>query len=183
MARIRSVKPQFWTSEQITDCSPNARLLFIGLWNFCDDYGVHPASPARLKMEVFPSDPFSKDDIRALVEELLEVELLREYEVSGARYWIVTGWEKHQKPDMKTGQYPMPDGKIGKRVRRTNTDNSPNGGRTNGEHSQEEKVLSHGDPAFPSQVGDVSTESVHGAAAAQKMGNSYALAKGGDDEF
>ena len=48
MARIRSIKPQFWTSEQIADCSSNARLLFIGLWNFCDDCGVHPASPARL---------------------------------------------------------------------------------------------------------------------------------------
>jgi len=67
MARIRSIKPQFWTSEQIADCSPNARLLFIGLWNFCDDYGVHPASPARLKMEVFPNDAFSKPDIRAMV--------------------------------------------------------------------------------------------------------------------
>ena len=42
MARIRTIKPEFWTSEQVVDCSPTARLLFIGLWNFCDDGGVHP---------------------------------------------------------------------------------------------------------------------------------------------
>ena len=88
MARIRSIKPQFWTSEQIADCSPNARLLFIGLWNFCDDYGVHPASPARLKMEAFPNDAFSKPDIRAMVDELLDAQLLTEYEVSGKLYPI-----------------------------------------------------------------------------------------------
>ena len=54
MSRIRTVKPEFWTSEQIIACSPIARLLFIGLWNFCDDNGVHPASYIRLKAEVFP---------------------------------------------------------------------------------------------------------------------------------
>lgn len=31
MARIRSIKPEFWVSEQIGECSTNARLTFIGL--------------------------------------------------------------------------------------------------------------------------------------------------------
>jgi len=47
MARIRTIKPEFWVSEQVGECSPNARLLFIGMWNFCDDRGVHPAKPNR----------------------------------------------------------------------------------------------------------------------------------------
>ena len=92
MARIRSIKPEFWTSEQIAECSPNVRLLFIGMWNFCDDYGVHPASEMRLKMEVFPSDSFSKDDIRRMIDELLANGLLAEYEVDGnpvlVGYWM-----------------------------------------------------------------------------------------------
>ena len=33
----------------------DARLLFIGLWTFCDDRGVHPASAKRIKMEIFPA--------------------------------------------------------------------------------------------------------------------------------
>ena len=71
MARIRSIKPQFWTSEQIAECSPNARLAFIGMWCFCDDYGIHPASPARLKMEVFPADGIGREEVAGLVDELL----------------------------------------------------------------------------------------------------------------
>ena len=29
MARIRSVKPEYWTSEQVMECSPTARLLLL----------------------------------------------------------------------------------------------------------------------------------------------------------
>lgn len=126
MARIRSVKPEFWTSEQIAECSPNARLMFIGMWNFCDDYGVHPASCARLKMEVFPADSISSADVRRMIAELLANGLLVEYEIDGTQYWHVTGFDKHQKPDTKTGKYPLPDGAIGGKIRRKSTDNSPN---------------------------------------------------------
>ena len=99
MARIRSIKPEFWTSEQIAECSPNARLMFVGMWNFSDDYGVSPASCHRLKTQIFPSDPFTKDQIQSWVTELIEQKLIVEYEVSGEKYWWVTGWDKHQKPD------------------------------------------------------------------------------------
>ena len=91
MARIGSIKPQFWTSEQIADCSPNARLLFIGMWNFCDDGGNHPASPKTLKAEVFPTDNFGAETIADLIGELILNGLLIEYEVDGKRYWHVTG--------------------------------------------------------------------------------------------
>ena len=56
MPRNRMIKSEFWTSEQIIFCSPLARLLFIGLWNFADDNGVHPASYIKIKAEVFPGD-------------------------------------------------------------------------------------------------------------------------------
>ena len=139
MARIRSIKPEFWTSEQIAECSPNARLLFIGMWSFCDDYGVHPASYARLKMEVFPADAISTDDVRRMVAELTANGLLKDYEVDGTRYWYVTGWDKHQKPDTKTGKYPRPDGSVGQKIRRTYGDHSPNGTRQHADHSPPEK--------------------------------------------
>lgn len=126
MARIRSVKPEFWTSEQIAECSPTARLAFIGMWNFCDDYGVHPASCARLKMEVFPADAISSADVRRMIDELLANGLLQEYKIAGTLYWLVTGFDKHQKPDTKTGKYPLPDGSIGGKIRRKSADNSPN---------------------------------------------------------
>lgn len=109
MARIRTIKPEFWTSEQIVECSPNSRLLFIGLWNFCDDGGVHPASPARAKMQIFPGDPFSKDDVQAMIDELIDAKLIQEYEIDGKAYWRVSGW-KHQRIDQPTYRFPQPDG-------------------------------------------------------------------------
>lgn len=180
MARIRSIKPQFWTSEQIADCSPNARLLFIGLWNFCDDYGVHPASVGRLKMEVFPSDSFSKHEIRAMIDELLESGLIKEYEVDGHCYWLVTGWKAHQKPDTKTGLYPMPDGNVGLKIRRTNAENSPYGNRTKADHSStdKEKDKEKEPQPIPSQArGGHSNLCTPSGGAAQNLSN------GGDDEF
>ena len=119
MARIRSIKPEFFTSEQIAECSPNVRLMFIGMWCFCDDYGVMPASVMRLKMSVFPSDGFSKSEIRVMVDQLISVGLIQEYVVDGEFFWCVTGWNKHQKPDCKTGLYPLPNGEKGEKIRRT----------------------------------------------------------------
>lgn len=117
MARIRTIKPEFWTSEQITECSPNARLLFIGLWTFADDNGVHPASVKRLKMEVFPSDDFTQADIADLVDELTAAGLLKPYTVDGEGFWQVTGWH-HQKIDQPTFKHPLPDGSLPRNVRR-----------------------------------------------------------------
>lgn len=108
MARIRTIKPEFWTSEQIAECSPIARLLFVGIWNFCDDHGLHPASVKRLKMEVFPSDSITDDDIEAMVRELQAARLLHAYEVDRKGYWQVTGWEKHQKIEKPTYRHPLP---------------------------------------------------------------------------
>lgn len=107
MARIRTIKPEFWVSEQVVDCSPSARLLFVGMWNFCDDYGAHPASARTLKMEVFPGDDITTAAVKELVDELLKVGLLEEYQAEGKRFWLVTGWH-HQKVDKPTQKYPFP---------------------------------------------------------------------------
>lgn len=111
MARIRSVKPEFWTSEQVMELSRDARLLFVGMWNFCDDAGIHPASPKRLKAEVFPADDLTSSDIRRLVDELVSIGLVEEYEVDGEAFWIVTGWH-HQKIEKPTFIHPRPDGSL-----------------------------------------------------------------------
>lgn len=112
MARNRMVKADFWVSEQIVSCSRDARLLFIGLWCFCDDAGVHPASLKRLKMEVFPGDNCSENDIKDWLGELLQHGLIREYAVQENLYWIVTGWRNHQKIDKPTYRFPVPQSEL-----------------------------------------------------------------------
>jgi uncharacterized phage protein (TIGR02220 family) len=108
MARIRTIKPEFWTSEQVVECSPTARLLFIGIWSFCDDNGVHPDSIKRLKMEVFPSDAISDVAIKEMISELLKAGLIEHYVVGELGFWRVTGWAKHQKIEKPTYRHPLP---------------------------------------------------------------------------
>lgn len=114
MSRIRTIKPEFWVSEQVLACSLNSRLLFIGLWNFCDDHGVHPASHVRLKAEVFPADNFNIAEIKNWINELIKNNLVREYAIDNNSYWIVTGWKKHQRIDKPTFRYPLPQSTLQK---------------------------------------------------------------------
>lgn len=141
MARIRSIKPDFFTSEQVAECSPSARLLFVGMWCFCDDNGVHPASPARLKMEVFPGDDFTKADIAAMVQELVKHGLVGEYEVNGDRFWLVTGW-KHQKIDKPSYKYPLPIADASSNPLRAIDDSSPPEGKGEEGKGEEEEQSS-----------------------------------------
>ena len=109
MARLRSLKPEFWTSEQIMNLAPAARLTFIGLWTHCDDGGNHPASARTLKAEVFPSDDISTADVQGMVDALIGEGLVREYTADWKRYWHVTGWAKHQRIDKPTFKHPKPE--------------------------------------------------------------------------
>lgn len=108
MARIRSIKPEFWTSEQILKCSASARLLFIGLWNFCDDFGRHPFSARQVKAEVFPSDSLSEKTVMKLLQELSSNGLISIYRAGNKDYFYVTGWH-HQRIDKpQPAKYPDP---------------------------------------------------------------------------
>lgn len=107
MARIRTIKPEFWTDEAVVECSPTARLLFIGLWNFADDNGAHQYSPKTIKMEIFPGDDFTIKQIEKWLDELKSTELIRTYHVEDKQYLLITGWhnQKIEKPNPK---HPIP---------------------------------------------------------------------------
>lgn len=108
MARIRSIKPEFWTSEQVMECSLNARLMFIGMWNFADDCGRLPFSPKSIKAQLFPSDDLSLDTIRGMIQELSTNGLLLTYAIDGKEYLEITGWS-HQRIDKpQKPKYPAP---------------------------------------------------------------------------
>lgn len=113
MARIRTIKPEFWTSEQVVECSVESRLLFIGLWNFADDGGVLPCSEKSLKMKIFPGDSYNANDIRRMLAELSDNSLIALYEVENVSYIKVCGWV-HQKIDKPSFKFPQPCGEIPK---------------------------------------------------------------------
>jgi hypothetical protein len=68
MARIRTIKPDFFTSEDIMALSPLARLLYIGTWLEADREGRLAWKPATLKVRYLPSDAC---DVMALADELV----------------------------------------------------------------------------------------------------------------
>lgn len=98
MARIRTIKPEFWTSAQVMECSPLSRLMFIGMWNFADDAGRLTYSEKTIKAQVFPSDDIPSENIRGMFVELSSNGLLLIYEFSGQKYIQITGWH-HQRID------------------------------------------------------------------------------------
>jgi len=54
MARIRTIKPDFWRDESLAMVSPEACLLAIGLLNHCDDEGYFNANPKLVESDIFP---------------------------------------------------------------------------------------------------------------------------------
>lgn len=93
MARIRTIKPDFWTDEKIVELSFEARLFFIGSWNFADDNGNLQRSAKKLKMQIFPADAI---DCEPLIQSLMAHGLLSEYEVNGEKYLHIKGFTAHQ---------------------------------------------------------------------------------------
>lgn len=100
MARIRTVKPEFWTDEKIVQLPYEARLLFIGIWNFADDHGYLWDEPERIRMQVLPNDDV---DISGLLDLLCAADLLEVYESGDEkRIFRVTHFNDHQKVDHPT---------------------------------------------------------------------------------
>ena len=111
MARIRTIKPEFWSSEQVMSCSISARLLFVGMLNFADDNGVIRGSYIYLKAKIFPADDFNPLVIDEWMCELVNNNLVHKYTVSPKEvYFYITGFSKHQRIDKPTpSSLPMPE--------------------------------------------------------------------------
>ncbi|QDG65827.1 hypothetical protein NIBR502772_06000 [Pseudarthrobacter sp. NIBRBAC000502772] len=98
MARIRTIKPDFWTDGNMVKLSPFARLLYIGMWNFtlCD-HGHVADDAMKLKLQILPMDNV---DIDALLAEIMnQGRVVRVEDGDGRTYLLVKRFEDHQKID------------------------------------------------------------------------------------
>ena len=111
MARIRTIKPEFWQSESLAQCSPHARLLAIALLQLCDKNGVFLNVPMQVHAHAFPWE--SEVNIQALLGELEGVGYVNLYRVDGKRYGFIPGFCTHQriqgKEAQSAGHYPLPN--------------------------------------------------------------------------
>jgi hypothetical protein len=98
MARIRSIKPGFFTNDQLAEVDPLGRILFAGLWCHADRAGRLEDRPRKIKAEVLPYDDC---DVDGLLSTLAASGFIVRYEVAGVRLIQVVNFEKHQTPNIK----------------------------------------------------------------------------------
>lgn len=144
MARIRTIKPTFFTSLTVAGLTPEQRLTFIGLWTHVDDEGRCIDDPRLVKAALWPLDDRTATDIDGDLWALTEASLIVRYTLSERSYLAVRNWAEHQRISRPSGSsLPDPDdGEIRPVPPRPTCGNvdsvSPHGGFTEGS-AQERK--------------------------------------------
>ena len=92
--RIRTIKPDFFKHDKISDLAPLTRLLFISLWCMADRRGRLEDRPKRIKVECLPYD---ECDVDALLWELHNAGFIDRYEVGELQLIEISSFEKHQR--------------------------------------------------------------------------------------
>lgn len=111
MPRIRTIKPELWSSPLIGELEFDTRLLFIALWNWADDYGRGTANPRELAGFAFPHDDnVDSADIRRMLGGIHRVFGVEFYTSGGRPYYAIPTWERHQKIDKRAKErHPAPE--------------------------------------------------------------------------
>lgn len=112
--RIRSIKPEFWRSPDVSNLSIEDRLLYIGLWSYVDDNGVGQDRESVICADLF-ADDLSRDPRETLARitrglaSLADNGRIVRYTVENRDYLYVTNWDKHQRIDRPNKpRYPLP---------------------------------------------------------------------------
>lgn len=109
MARIRSIKPSFFQSDDVSVLPMRARLTWIGLWTHCDDQGRAKDNLRLIKAAIWPLDDVTLKDIEEDLETLAAEGRIVRYGFNGGRYLAVTNWSDHQHPQKATkSRLPAP---------------------------------------------------------------------------
>lgn len=108
MARIRTIKPEFWEDEKLAKLPVYARLLFIGTWNFADDNGVLLANPVLMKSHIFPYEDIGISTISEWIDILVENGMLIRTTYNGKDYLVIRKFLIHQKINRKSIRINLP---------------------------------------------------------------------------
>lgn len=95
MARIRSIKPGFFTNEDLAALTYAHRLCFAGLWTIADREGRLEDRPKRIKAALFPYDDV---DVDALLNGLAGSGFVTRYVADGVAYLEIPTFSQHQRP-------------------------------------------------------------------------------------
>jgi hypothetical protein len=115
MARIRSIKPEFFTSKTMANLPWRTRLTFVGLWTHCDDAGRCVDDATLIRAALFVRDDDVTDaDVESDLHELEMAGLITRY--SGhyrgkdRPLLAIDSWSEHQQISRPTkSRIPAPD--------------------------------------------------------------------------
>lgn len=116
MARIRSIKPEFFEDENLAKLPPHDRLLFIGIWLLADKNGILEDRPTWIKAKVFPYENGDTVDVSRMLPRLVSGRYLIRYTAEGRNLIAVRNFTKHQritgKEGLSEGRYPLPSNDL-----------------------------------------------------------------------
>jgi hypothetical protein len=119
MARMRTLKPEFFRDKKIRQLTPTAALVYQAIWCMADDGGVAPADPERIYGEMFIGwTHVTLADITVALSELSGSTRIALYRVGDDVFAEIPKFTEHQKPSHPS-KYRYPRG--GERV----TENTP----------------------------------------------------------
>lgn len=108
MARIRTIKPEFWSDGDLAELPRDTRLFYIALWNFVDDNGVIEYKPKTIKALTFPHD--HDLSIEIMINQLISCDKLTKYNYEKQIYICCNKLNKHQKIDRpRKSMLPKPE--------------------------------------------------------------------------
>lgn len=105
MARMRSLRPDYFLREDMADVSLEAHFLLAGLAVLADRDGRLLDRPRTIKAQVFP---FREVDIDAALAELCRARAVVRYGADGKRVIALLTWEDDQTPHPKETSLGLP---------------------------------------------------------------------------
>jgi hypothetical protein len=110
MARIRSVKPEFFRHEGLFEAEKATgfplRVAFAGLWTAADREGRFRWSPRALKLDCLPYDDV---DFSRVLDALVTRGFIVRYRVDGNDYGLVPTFTKHQVINNRESPSSLPE--------------------------------------------------------------------------
>lgn len=113
MARMRSLKPEFWADEELAcHLTRDERLMYLGLWNLADEHSRLRGDPRYIKGQLFPyDDDITAADIEKMLANLAAHGKAQPYTAGVGRYLFLPNLAKHQRleTDKVPSRLPAPD--------------------------------------------------------------------------
>src|SRR5574337_598051 len=110
MARIRSIKPDFFRHESLFEAERETklplRLAYAGLWTAADREGRFKWSARQLKLDCLPYDDV---DFSRVLDALTTRGFIVKYTANGSDYGFIPSWKDHQVINNREAASTLPE--------------------------------------------------------------------------